>query len=386
MLLPYKLDIGCGDNPLPGYTPVDAKLGLAAYPLDAGDGTVDEIHASHVLEHFSHRQVAAVLADWVRALKSGGTLQIAVPDFAVIAHAYLDGANLPIQGYVMGGHVDEHDHHGTIFDEAVLTEAMQDAGLIAIARWASDRQDCAALPISLNLQGTKPPLEWPKVAAVLSCPRLGWNDFWGCALESLSACGIRLTKYTGAFWDQGITRAATEALKGGAEWLLTLDYDTVFTAADIRALQVAALHHPEADAIAAIQSHRTHRTPLMTIGDADGKPMQQVPMEAFQGELVRCRTAHFGLTLIRASKLMDMPKPWFWGKPDDNGEWGEGRTDPDISFWRAWEAAGNSLYTACRVPVGHIEVMVRWPGRDMAAVYQHPSEFHSGGKPEDVWR
>jgi hypothetical protein len=114
--------------------------------------------------------------------------------------------------------------------------------------------------------------------------------------------------------------------------------------------------------------------------------MQQVPAEAFRGELVRCRTAHFGCTLIRVSKLMELPKPWFWGRPDANGDWGDGRTDPDISFWRAWEAAGHTLYTAARVPVGHIEVMVRWPGSDMHAVYQHPSEYHAGGKPEDVWR
>jgi hypothetical protein len=381
-----KLDIGCGDRPLAGFIPVDQRNGLAAYPLDVADGTVDEIHASHILEHFGHGQVAAVLRDWVAKLKPGGLLRVAVPDFAIIARAYLEGQNLPIQGYVMGGQVDQWDRHGTIFDADVLTEALADAGLIGISRWVSDQQDCAALPISLNLQGNKPPETWPSVAAVLSCPRLGWNDFWGCALESLAKCGIGLTKYTGAFWEQGITRAIKEAQKKNVEWILALDFDTVFTAADIRNLQLAAMRNPHADAIAALQSHRTNPTPLMTMAGEDGANLQTVPIEAFDGDLARCRTAHFGLTLLRASAIRDLPRPWFHGQPDQEGEWSDDRIDPDIAFWRAWEAAGHSLYVACRVPVGHIEVMVRWPGEDMGAIYQHPTAFHHGGKPEKVWR
>ncbi len=278
-----KLDIGCGDRPLPGFIPVDQRNGLAAYPLGCTDGTVDEIHASHILEHFGHGQVAAVLRDWVAKLKPGGLLRVAVPDFAIIARAYLEGQNLPIQGYVMGGQVNQWDHHGTIFDADVLTEALADAGLIGISRWVSDQQDCAALPISLNLQGNKPPENWPSVAAVLSCPRLGWNDFWGCALESLAKCGIGLTKYTGAFWEQGVDRAIKEALKKDPEWILTLDYDTVFTASDIRNLQLAAMRNPHADAIAALQSHRTNPTPLMTMAGEDGANLQTVPIEAFDG-------------------------------------------------------------------------------------------------------
>jgi hypothetical protein len=387
MLDPIKLDIGCGDRPLPGFIPVDQRFGLAAYPLEAADGSVDEIHASHILEHFGHGQVAAVLKDWVAKLKPGGLLRVAVPDFSVIARAYLDGEQIPVQGYVMGGQIDQWDHHGTIFDSEVLTEALADAGLVGISRWVSDRQDCAALPISLNLQGNKPPEKWPSVAAVLSCPRLGWNDFWGCALENLSRCDIGLTKYTGAFWDQGITRAIKEAmLKRNPEWILTLDYDTVFTAQDIRNLQLCAMRNPHADAIAALQSHRTNPTPLMTMADEDGRNLCVVPIEAFDGDLARCRTAHFGLTLLRASAIRDLPQPWFHGKPDADGEWSDARTDADIAFWRAWEAAGRTLYVACRVPVGHIEVMVRWPGDDMGAIYQHPTEFHDGGKPERVWR
>ena len=76
-----KLNLGAGARPLEGYRNIDAKNNHGSksqkiFPLPDKDGTVDEIRASHVLEHFSHREVTAVVADWVRALKPGGVLKI----------------------------------------------------------------------------------------------------------------------------------------------------------------------------------------------------------------------------------------------------------------------------------------------------------------------
>lgn len=380
-----RLDIGCGARCTPGYTPVDIQDGVPAYPLAAKDGTIDEIRASHVLEHFGHRQVADVLADWVRALKPGGLLRVAVPNFEKIARLYLEGKKIPVQGYVMGGQVDDHDRHGAIFDSGSLTDALRAAGLIGITQWTSEQQDCAALPISLNLQGNKPPSEWPKTHAVLSVPRLGWNDMWGCTFEALGSLGICITKHTGAYWEQCITRAMDEALRTNPDYILALDYDTVFSRHDVQSL-LCAVMRSQADAVAAVQVHRTKPTPLLTIGDGNGGNAAQVPYETFAGELTRCRTAHFGLTLIRAAKLRALPQPWFHGLPDEGGEWGEQRTDPDISFWRNWEQAGNSLFVANRVPVGHLEVMIRWPGSDMHAIWQHPSDYQTHGAPEGIWQ
>jgi hypothetical protein len=75
-----------------------------------------------------------------------------------------------------------------------------------------------------------------------------------------------------------------------------------------------------------------------------------------------------------------MEKPWF------NRTYGEGGKDPDVQFWHNWKAAGNTLYTALRVPVGHCELMVRWPNQNFEAVFQRPAEFHKRGVPEEVWR
>ena len=63
-----KLNLGGGHQKIPGYTNLDRKLGSEVYPLDYEDGTVDEIRASHILEHFSHREAPEVLAREVAVL------------------------------------------------------------------------------------------------------------------------------------------------------------------------------------------------------------------------------------------------------------------------------------------------------------------------------
>lgn len=379
-----RLNLGAGDSPLEGYINVDRKSGREVYPLGCPSGCADDIRASHVLEHFSHRETVAVLADWVDKLKPGGTLRVAVPDFEIIARRYLAGDALPVEGYVMGGHVDSDDRHGAIFDQSSLTDALRAAGLVAIQRWHSEIKDCAALPISLNLMGYKPPTAWPKVSAVMSVPRLGFMDNFFCAYQ-LPSLGIQLRKQTGAFWGQCLTRAIEEALKEDPEYILTVDYDTVFTKDDVRTLMMLMMINPGIDALAPIQASRTKSTPLMTV-KKDGQNVSELPWDAFQAPTMPISTAHFGLTLIRADKIAALPRPWFAAIPDMAGRWDEGRTDDDIHFWRQWEAQGYTLHLANRVAVGHGEFMVRWPDQSLSATYQHPSEFWSTGKPEEVWK
>jgi predicted O-linked N-acetylglucosamine transferase (SPINDLY family) len=151
-----RLDLGAGKFSPPGFTPLGHGHGSEIYPLSLfADNSIEEIRASHCLEHFSHRQVPHVLAEWVRVLKPGGSLSIAVPDFAKIAANYLEGVAQPTEGYVMGGQVNEDDFHRALFDRDRLTRLMVGAGLVSIEPWASNLKDGAALSISLNLRGRK---------------------------------------------------------------------------------------------------------------------------------------------------------------------------------------------------------------------------------------
>ncbi len=172
-----KLNLGSGDKPLEAYVNLDAKFGDTVWPIwrKEGDETygegVDEIRASHVLEHFPHGQTLHVLKGWASKLKPGGVLKIAVPDFGKIVNAYSNGHSTDplIEGYLMGGQTDEYDYHKAIFNDLGLRQMMQAAGLVDIKPWTSEIQDCASLPVSLNLMGTKPDAHGPTQTVTDQC-------------------------------------------------------------------------------------------------------------------------------------------------------------------------------------------------------------------------
>lgn len=383
---PVRLNLGSGEVPLEGYVNLDAKTDDQIYPLKAyADGSVDEVRASHVLEHFPHGAVVNVVREWVRVLKPGGVLKIAVPDLETIARLYLAGENAPIQGYLMGGQVDQYDFHRAVFDAEALEEVLRACGLSRIRRWVSDAKDCAALPVSLNLQGEKLDLPVPKIHAVMSMPRLCFTDNFFSAFEALMPHKIPLRKHTGAFWGQCLDRAMNEAIAEGAEWLLTIDYDSVYSKDDIAKMIRVVQEYPEVTALAPFQSSRTKPFPLLTIKGHDGSNVAHVERRQFDGDIYPITTAHFGCTLLKVEALQKLPKPWFLGVPDKDGTWGDGRLDDDIYFWKKWHECGNTLHLACRVAIGHAELQITWPGANLEPVIQHPAEWNKKGKPADVW-
>lgn len=380
-----KLDLGAGEDSPEGFIPRGNINGTSIFPLPYDDNVADEIRASHVLEHFPHKQVPEVLKEWVRVLKPGGQLRVAVPDFERLAKGYIAGVNMETERFIMGGQIDEADYHKALFDQESLKHLLAGAGLMLIRTWESDLKDCATLPISLNLGGTKPHQSEISVSAVMSVPRLGFQDNMFCAFEALPSLRIKLRSYKGAYWSQCIERVMEEAIRDDEpDAILTLDYDSVFTKRDASMLMQLMCCYPEADAIAAIQSGRGRDLPLFTI-KRDGDNISQISSEAFAGDLAKVSTAHFGLTLIRSAKVKELPKPWFIDVPDENGAWGEGHIDADVNFWRKWEAAGNSLYMANRVPIGHLELMIKWPGKDMRVLHQEASDWRANGKMIEAW-
>lgn len=154
-----KLNVGCGRHKIPGWTSVDRLFGREAYPLDFPDNSADEILASHVLEHFHIDDVEDALADWVRVLKPGKSICIAVPDldyiFAESKEPKEPNPHIWMR-WLMGGQTDENDDHHSVFNENILRMLMEEAGLINIRRWECIDKNCTAiLPVSLNLMGEK---------------------------------------------------------------------------------------------------------------------------------------------------------------------------------------------------------------------------------------
>lgn len=229
-----------------------------------------------------------------------------------------------------------------------------------------------------------------RVEAVMSMPRLGFNDNWFGWAQALMPLGIRPTKVTGAFWGQCLQRVF-EQFVDEAEYLLTIDYDTFFTKSDVEHLLALAMTF-QCDAITGLQTKREDGRPMLTLkGMMDSSPEEgstSVPREWFAAPVQEVDTAHFGCTVISTAALKRTPKPWFLGQPNDVGEWGDGRTDDDIFFWKQFRKAGNRLFVTPRVILGHGEYMVTWPGENLGQpVHQHATDFVTHLKPPaGVWR
>jgi hypothetical protein len=375
-----KLNVGAGGLPLVGYTPVDRKLGSEAYPLAYPDGSAEEIRASHVLEHFDWRTVPKVLADWYRVLKPGGILKVAVPDMTYIAN-HLDDPKSPF--YLMGGQSDANDFHRSAFTRETLSQHLTAAGFVGVGAWPSDAPDCSSLPCSLNLCAMKAGVveKAVKIQAVMSMPRLAFAENMFCAVTALGKLGINLTKVEGAFWGQCIERGLSMHLEDGTDWLLTIDYDSIYTPEDLEALIELMANNPDADAIAPLQCRREEDYAIWTHDDANGNRKNRISELELRQPLMQVTTAHFGLTLIRVDALRRLKHPWFIGTPNKDGQWGEGRVDDDIYFWHKFRDAGNKLYLANHVRIGHLQLMASWPDDVFKPVHQYLSAYRRDGAP-----
>jgi tRNA (mo5U34)-methyltransferase len=225
-----------------------------------------------------------------------------------------------------------------------------------------------------------------KVAAVMSVPRLGFQDNMQCAFGVFYGMRIPLINVQGAFWGQCLERGIQLMIDGGYEYILTVDYDTVFTRQDVEELLRLMHEHPEASAIIPMQVGRGNRMLLTSMKGRSGAPRDKVPLTELQDDTIKVASGHFGLTLLRVSDLLEIEHPWFHDKPNVDGQWGPGRIDADIWFWKLLERAGKTALLANRIVVGHLELLATWPDASLQPIYQMPGDFHDNGKPKNCWK
>jgi len=227
-----------------------------------------------------------------------------------------------------------------------------------------------------------------RVEAVQSVPRLGFMDNFYTWAQALMPLGIRPTKVTGAFWGQCLQRVFDQFVDK-CEYLLTIDYDTFFTRQDVEQLFAMAMTF-QCDALTGLQTKREDGRPMLTLnGTLDNPPEDgktSLPMSWFAEPVQEVDSAHFGCTLISTKALKRTPKPWFQDQPNAAGEYGDGRTDADIWFWRQFRSAGNRVYVSPRVSIGHGEYVAVWPGKDLQApVFQYVGDYTANGRPKTAW-
>jgi hypothetical protein len=109
-----------------------------------------------------------------------------------------------------------------------------------------------------------------RVEAVLSVPRLGFMDNFFTWAQALTPLGIRPTKMTGAFWGACLQRVL-EQFVDEAEYLLTIDYDSFFSQADVEHLMALAMTF-QCDAVTGPADQTRRRQADADAQRHDGKP------------------------------------------------------------------------------------------------------------------
>ena len=133
-----KLNAGCAVVYENGYTNIDLhclEADLKAdvrEPLPYKDNSVDEILASHLLEHFKFRELPKVLQNFHRVLKQNGVLHIRVPDLLKVLQNFIDNKDGKRWSWtikeIYGGQWNDGECHHNGFTEDRLIDILKHFG------------------------------------------------------------------------------------------------------------------------------------------------------------------------------------------------------------------------------------------------------------------
>ena len=171
---PLRLHIG-GKEPKPGWKILNIAPGdhvdfvgdcadLSQFEAD----TVDEIYASHVLEHLGYaEELPQALKEFHRVLKPGGVVKISVPDLETLCRVFLHPqadihARFQVMRILFGGQTDPHDFHKSGLTYEFLRDYLSVAGFREIRRVESfglfedtSTLELGGVAVSVNVEAVK---------------------------------------------------------------------------------------------------------------------------------------------------------------------------------------------------------------------------------------
>ena len=145
-----KLHLGCWKRNIPGFVHVDLcdlphiDYQHEVYPLPMfKDGSAELIYSSHVIEYYDREEIKLVFAEWGRVLQPGGTLRLAVPDFAALIKVYEKTGDLakilgPLYGRMVVHMKDGEQkliYHRTVYDFKSLKQTLEECGFKDVRRY-----------------------------------------------------------------------------------------------------------------------------------------------------------------------------------------------------------------------------------------------------------
>jgi len=153
-----RINLGCGEKPLPGYINVDLRLlpdvdivaDVRRLPFDAG--SIFEISSAHLVEHFrEHHFRTVVLPYWKSLLMPGGQLRIICPNWAAMLEQ-LNAGRMPISTFkriTFGAQDYEGDDHFAMYTPETLEKLLVEVGFREIERIVLDRMngDCPEMEL-----------------------------------------------------------------------------------------------------------------------------------------------------------------------------------------------------------------------------------------------
>jgi len=150
-----NLEIGSGPFKRNGWLTLDMCKGADIYwdlrkSLPIADASFNKVYCSHVLEHFTFRDLQRLLSEVHRVMRPGGEFLIVVPDASIYVDAYIGKRNTDqLMGYkpavisacrmdILNYMFYMDGHHRIMFDEESLAFHCKAAGFSECASRSFD--------------------------------------------------------------------------------------------------------------------------------------------------------------------------------------------------------------------------------------------------------